>query len=390
MNFKKPFQMKKLLIIIGIVSLISCDQQPEKQEIRNQIAQYKKEKNELEEKIQKLNKKLDEISEGGASTYQVPVFVKKMQPEVFRHFVNANGSVEAVEDAFISPETNGQIKEIYVEEGDRVKKGQLLIRLKTRVLESNIKEVKTNLELARKTYEKQKRLWEDSVGSEMEYLQAKNNKESLEAKLETMKAQLDMSSIEAPFNGIVEEITQKTGELASPGQPILHLVNLKKLKIKAELSEKFLHHINKGDKIRINFPALDEYSKTAKISRKGSIVDEESRTFTIEAKFSNLDEKIKPNQVAIINVNDYTDKEAMVVPSEVIKQDMKGDYIYITKEKNGSVTASKNYIETGRSYNNKTVIKKGTEVGQKVITAGYTQVSEGSEVNIKDKKELVK
>ncbi len=382
--------MKKLLIIFGIIALVSCGQQPEKQEIRKQIAQYKKEKNELEEKIQELNKELEEISGEEGTSYKIPVFVKEMQPETFRHFVNANGSVEAVNDAFISPETNGQIKEIKVEEGNRVQKGQVLIRLKTRVLESNIKEVKTNLELAQKTYEKQKRLWEDSVGSEMEYLQAKNRKESLEVKLETLKAQLDMSTIEAPFSGIVEEITQKTGELASPGQPILHLVNLKKLKIKAELSEKFLQHINEGDQVRITFPSLENYSKTATISRKGSIVDEESRTFTIEAKFSNPDEKIKPNQIAIINVNDFTNEAAMVVPSEIIKQDMKGDYIYIAEEKNGTITASKIYIETGRSYNNKTVIKEGAEPGQKVITAGYTQVSQGSEVNIKDKKELVK
>ncbi|MGM0498000.1 MAG: efflux RND transporter periplasmic adaptor subunit [Bacteroidota bacterium] len=382
--------MKKLLIIFGIVTLISCGQQPEEQEKRKQIAQYKKEKNELDEKIQKLNNELGEISESGSDAYRVPVFVEEMQPDTFRHFINANGSVEAVDEAFISPETNGQIKKIYVEEGDRVKKGQALIHLKTRVLESNIKEVKTNLELARKTYEKQKRLWEDSVGSEMEYLQAKNKKESLESKLESLKAQLDMSSIEAPFNGIVEEITQKTGELASPGQPILHLVNLKKLKIQADLSEKYLQHINTGDQIRINFPALENYSKTAAISRKGSIVDEESRTFTIEARFSNRNEKIRPNQIAIINVNDFTKQEAIVIPSQIIKQDRKGDYIYITKEKNGKTTASKTYVETGRSYNNQTLINEGIEAGQKVITAGYTEVSEGSEVNIKEKKELVK
>lgn len=382
--------MKKLLIIFGIATLISCGQQPEEQEKRKQVAQYKKEKNELDEKIQKLNNELGEISESGSDAYRVPVFVEEMQPDTFRHFINANGSVEAVDEAFISPETNGQIKKIYVEEGDRVKKGQALIHLKTRVLESNIKEVKTNLELARKTYEKQKRLWEDSVGSEMEYLQAKNKKESLESKLESLKAQLDMSSIEAPFNGIVEEITQKTGELASPGQPILHLVNLKKLKIQADLSEKYLQHINTGDQIRINFPALENYSKTAAISRKGSIVDEESRTFTIEARFSNRNEKIRPNQIAIINVNDFTKQEAIVIPSQIIKQDRKGDYIYITKEKNGKTTASKTYVETGRSYNNQTLINEGIEAGQKVITAGYTEVSEGSEVNIKEKKELVK
>jgi RND family efflux transporter MFP subunit len=257
-------------------------------------------------------------------------------------------------------------------------------------LRSNIKEVKTNLELARETFEKQKRLWQDSVGSEMQYLQAKNKKETLEAKLETLNAQLDMSTIEAPFAGIIEEINQKVGELASPGREILHLVNLNELKIKANLSEKYVSNIRKGDQVQVKFPALDNYSVKVEISRKGSIIDEESRTFTIEARFPNPQEKIKPNQVAIINVNDYTNNEALVVPSEVIKQDMKGDYLYVIEETNGTPAASKVYVKTGRSYNNQTVIRNGLKPGQKVITAGYTQVSEGTEVSIKDKKDLVK
>ncbi len=383
--------MKKILIIIvGILTFVSCGKQPQKEEIRKEIAQYKKEKNELEQKIDKLNEKLKEVSESGTGAFQVPVFVKEVQPETFRHFINANGAVEAVHEAYISPETNGQIKLIPVEEGDRVQKGQMLVRLKTAILRSNIKEVKTNLELARETFEKQKRLWQDSVGSEMQYLQAKNKKETLEAKLETLNAQLDMSTIEAPFPGIVEEINQKVGELASPGREILHLVNLNKLKIKANLSEKYISNIKEGDQVKVKFPALANYSVKVGISRKGSIIDEESRTFTIEARFQNPKEKIKPNQVAIINVNDYTNEEALVVPAEVIKQDMKGDYLYVVEETDGEPVASKVYVKKGRSYNNQTVIKEGLEPGQKVITAGYTQVSEGTEVNIKDKKELVK
>jgi RND family efflux transporter MFP subunit len=383
--------MKKILIIvIGVFTFVSCSKQPEKEEIRKEIAQYKKEKNALEQKIDKLNEKLADVSESGTGAFQVPVFVKEVQPETFRHFINANGAVEAVNDAFISPETNGQIKSIPVEEGDRVQKGQLLVRLKTTILRSNIKEVKTNLELARETFEKQKRLWQDSVGSEMQYLQAKNKKETLEAKLETLNAQLDMSTIEAPFAGIIEEINQKVGELASPGREILHLVNLNELKIKANLSEKYVSNIRKGDQVQVKFPALDNYSVKVEISRKGSIIDEESRTFTIEARFPNPQEKIKPNQVAIINVNDYTNNEALVVPSEVIKQDMKGDYLYVIEETNGTPAASKVYVKTGRSYNNQTVIRNGLKPGQKVITAGYTQVSEGTEVSIKDKKDLVK
>lgn len=383
--------MKKILIVlIGILTFVSCNKQPQKEEIRKEIAQYKKEKNALEQKIDKLNEKLQDVSESGAGTFQVPVFVKEMQPETFRHFINANGAVEAVNDAFISPETNGQIKSIPVDEGDRVQKGQLLVRLKTTILRSNIKEVETNLELARETFEKQKRLWQDSVGSEMQYLQAKNKKETLEAKLETLNAQLDMSTIEAPFAGIVEEINQKVGELASPGREILHLVNLNDLKIKASLSEKYISNIQEGDQVKVKFPALEDYTIKVRISRKGSIIDEESRTFTIEARFPNPQEKIKPNQVAIINVNDYTNDEALVVPAEVIKQDMKGDYLYVIEETDGNPVASKVYVKTGRSYNNRTIIKSGLEPGQKVVTAGYTQVSEGTEVNIKDKKELVK
>lgn len=381
--------MKKLLIVLGIFAFVSCGQQTDREEIRKELAQKKKEMNNIKQEIDKLNEKLSELQGEEAGVYKIPVFVKNMKPETFNHFINANGKVEALQDAFISPETNGQITKIYVEEGDRVQKGQLLVKLNTSVIESNIEEVKTNLELARETFLKQQRLWEDSVGSEMEYLQAKNQKESLEQRLETLQEQLDMAQIKAPFPGIVEKINQKEGELGTPGMQILHLVNMKKLRVKADITEQYISNIREGDMIKLTFPAYPDLTKRVPITRKGQIIDDESRTFVIEARLDNPDELIKPNQVCVVNVRDYQSEDALVVPSNVIKQDMEGDYVYIVGQEEEQDIATKVYVETGRSYNNRTIITKGISAGDKVITSGYTQVSEGSEVNIKQKQNVV-
>ena len=377
--------MRKFVVFILALTVFACSKDTSREDIRKQIAQYKKEKNELQQKINQLNNQLE--SKGGQSegTYQIPVFVKEMEPDTFSHFINANGTVEAVQEAFISPETNGQITRIYVEEGERVKEGELMAKLNTSVIESNIEEVKTNLELARETFQKQKRLWEDSVGSEMQYLEAKNRKETLENRLETLQEQLDMSEIRAPFDGIVEEISQKVGELGTPGIQLLHLVNLQKLKVEAELAEQYMAYVNEGDLINIRFPAYPEIVKTVPITRKGSVIDKESRTFAIEARINNYDEKLKPNQISIVNVRDYMNDSSLVVPANVIKQDMQGDYVYILQDKQNVKVAHKVYVTTGRSYNNETMVQEGLDVGQEVITSGYTQVSEGSRVQVKQK-----
>jgi RND family efflux transporter MFP subunit len=381
--------MKKFVIIILALTVAACGKDTGRDEIRKQIAQYKKQKNELQQKIDRLNERLSGMEGETGGSFKVPVLVKKMKPDTFNHYINANGSVEAIQEAFISPETNGQITEILVEEGNRVEKGELMVKLNTSVIRSNIEEVKTNLELARKTYMRQKRLWEDSVGTEMQYLEAKNRKESLENRLQTLKEQLDMAEIRAPFGGIVEEINQKVGELGTPGIQILHLVNLKKLRVEAELAEQYMSSVKEGDLIRIRFPAYSALEKEVPITRKGSVIDKESRTFTIEARINNYNEKIKPNQISLVSVNDYSSDSALYVPSNVIKQDMEGDYVYILKEDGNKRTAHKVYVETGRSYNNQTLITKGIKPGDEVITSGYTQVSEGSEVSVKQKEAFV-
>ncbi|MGM0530600.1 MAG: efflux RND transporter periplasmic adaptor subunit [Bacteroidota bacterium] len=382
--------MKKFVLFIVVLTFVACSQESGKEEIRKQIAQHKKEKSELQQKINQLSDQMESREGDTAGTHQIPVFVKELKPDTFRHFVNANGTVEAVQEAIVSPETNGQITEIYVEEGDRVQEGELMAKLNTSVIQSNIEEVKTNLELARKTFQKQKRLWEDSVGSEMEYLEAKNRKENLENRLGTLREQLDMSEIRAPFNGIVEEVNQKIGEMGNPGVQMMYLVNLKKLKVKSELAEQYMAHVHEGDPVRIRFPAYPEMVKTIPISRKGSVIDKGSRTFAVEGRIDNYNEKIKPNQISIMEVNDYVNDSALIVPSEVIKQDMQGDYVYILQEDQGSKDAQKVYIETGRTYNNQTILTQGVDAGEEVITSGYSEVSDGSQVQVKQREEFAK
>lgn len=316
-------------------------------------------------------------------TPHIPVFVKQMNPEKFQHFIQVNGKVEAEQEAVISPEINGQIRTIHVKEGDQVRKGQLLISLNTSIIESNIVEVKTGLELAKKLYEKQKEIWDQNIGSEIQFLEAKNAKESAENRLKTLEAQLEMARITAPFEGVVEEIYSKTGELASPGFQLLHLVNLEALKIEAAVSETYISSIKVGDMVQLEFPSFPDLVIDAPVTRLGNVIHPQSRTFKIELRLKNPENKLKPNIFTRVKLNDYDSENALVVPAIIIKRDIKGSYVYITNNNNKETTAVKRYVEEGPTYEDQTMILSGLNPKDDVIITGYDQVSNGVPVEIK-------
>lgn len=372
---------KILIAILAFAAMAGCKQQQSSDEIRKEINSKKKEISELEKDIWQLEEKLEEDS-----AYKVPVNIKEIQPEKFVHMFDVNGSVESDLQATISAETNGQIKKFHVEEGQRVSQGQLLVSLNTEVTRKSIEEIKTSLELARTTYQKQKKLWKKNIGSEMQYLQAKNRVKSLESKLETMKAQLDMAIVKAPFSGIVDDIMMKKGDLAMPGKRILKMVNLNKLKVNASVSESYLSKIEEGDTVKLEFPAYPEIILKTPIHRIGNIIHPDNRTFEVQLKINNIEEKLKPNIVAVMHINDYTSKEAFVVPSIIIKKDMKGRFLFVSKKdaKKGLV-AEKRYVETGKSYKDETEILSGLSKGEHVIVDGYNMVTTGTTIHIKEK-----
>jgi RND family efflux transporter MFP subunit len=375
--------MKKILLILFIPLLISCSSDPSSEsadEIKSQINQYHKQIKEINKKIAELNRKLKMLEQGEPAVNAVKVNAFELRPITFRHYFISTGSVEPVHEAYISSQTSGQIETVFVQEGDRVKKDQLLAKLDTKIIENSIKEVETAFELAKITYEKQQELWNKKIGSEIQYLQAKNKYESLKSKLETLHAQYDLAFIKSPIDGYVDDVTQKIGEVATPGRILFHVVDLKSLLIKSKVSEVYLPVIHKKDSVRITFPSLPDKVIHTTISRIGQVINPGDRTFLVEAKIQNPDRKIKPNMLASMRINDYTAFKALVVPSDVIREDMKGFYLYVIKEDNGKMKAEKRYVKTGISYRGETEILQGLQPGDLVITDGYNNVSDGQQI----------
>jgi membrane fusion protein, multidrug efflux system len=372
--------MKYGILAIIFLFLTSCSNQETEQSVRDQIATYRKDVNTLNQKIAELEKKLIAMDPGSDNAQRVPVNILTLSYEPFNHYIQVSGTAEAVNEAYVSPELSGQLREIYVKEGDYVKKGQLLAKLNSEITESNIADMESALVLATTVYEKQQRLWEKGIGSEIQYLNAKNSKESLEQKLITLRAQLDMATVKSPVNGVVDEIYRKKGELAMPGVQLMQVVNLDELYINADVSESYLGQVNQGDTVKVEFPVYPGMLMEVPIYRKGNVIKPNNRTFTIQLKLKNPDQLLKPNILSKISINDFSADAALVVPSALIKQDISGSYLYIVQQADNKLIAKKVYITPGQSYEDKTMVISGLQTGQQVIVGGYNQVSDGSEV----------
>jgi membrane fusion protein, multidrug efflux system len=376
--------MRNWIFILAIVVLSSCGAKKADDEtaIRDQIAAYKKEIAALNMKVSDLEKQLL-VLDTSINNNAIPVEVLDLAFMPFKHYIEVSGSAEAVKAAYISPEMGGQIRDIYVKEGDYVEKGKLLARLNTDITESSIKELESALALADTVFQKQQRLWNQGIGSEIQYLNAKNAKESLEQKLVTANAQLDMSLIKAPISGIVDNINQKKGELAAPGMMLMQIVNLDEMYINADVSETYLPQVKEGAEVRVQFPVYPDKTLQTPIYRKGNVINPSNRTFQIQLRLSNPDKQLKPNLLAVVQINDFSSDTAIIVPSILIKQDITGYYVFTAQKADGRWIAKKVYIQPGKSYIDKTMVLSGLSQGEKVITKGYNMVSDGSEIAVK-------
>ncbi|GAB4326329.1 MAG: multidrug efflux RND transporter periplasmic adaptor subunit VexC [Bacteroidales bacterium] len=372
--------MKKLALITVVILLASCAGKVEttgsREEILAQINTLKKEIAERNDRIRELEEELSKTE--GSADNSIPVETIKVDPQPFKHYIEVTGDVEAAKSAYISPEINGQIKKIHVVEGQWVKQGDLLFEINSEITQSTIAEVETSLELARTVFEKQKELWEKKIGSEIDFLRAKNNVQSLESRLETLRTQLEMAQVTAPFDGIIDEIWVKEGELAVPGQRIMLLVNLRELYVNADVSEAYLMSVHKGDQVIVTFPSYPGLEMEVPVYRTGNTINPGNRTFTLQLKITNRDNIIKPNSLARIKINDFSADSALLVPAITVKNDLNGSYLYKVVDNK----AVKTYVTPGRSYNDQIMITEGLNPGDQVIVAGYNQVSNGVPVAI--------
>ncbi len=298
------------------------------------------------------------------------VTVANVEKKDFNHYVTIQGNVESDDVVNASSEVGGRLISVLVEEGHYVKKGQKIATVDLEGLRKNIAEVEKSLELAVDVYERQSRLWEQKIGSEIQYLQAKNNKERLEKSLETLNHQLTKGDVYAPISGAIDMVFLKSGEMSSPGAPIVQILNTSRLKVVADVPEDLLGSIKRGDWVDVHLPALGEDRK-ARVSLIGRRIDPSNRTFEIEVNIRDKSALIKPNLLAEIRINNFTEKNAIVVPLELVQQEVGGkDFVLVKGQKGGDLVAEKVYVKIGESYGGEVVISEGLAETHELIIDG--------------------
>jgi membrane fusion protein, multidrug efflux system len=370
--------MKRIIILSATaLFLAACGEQPqglaakkaELKELKGQLTELKTQISTLESEVAKL----DTTTEGG-----VPVRVLDLVASPFSHYIEQPGNVTSKENVTVSSEMGGVVKAILVQEGQWVNKGTAIVQLDATVMANQVEELRQSAELARTTFERQDNLWKKGIGSEIQHLQAKNQYLSLQKKLAATEAQLDKMELSAPISGRVDEIFFNVGELAAPGMPALRVVNARQVQVEANVSERYANSLRKNDEVHIEFKALG-IERTAPISFVGEVINPKSRTFMVKIDLDNQSAEIKPNAVASLRIQDFAVDSAMVLPSAVIKRDMRGDFVFLVKGNK----AKKTYIEVGRSYKDQSRVLTGLSFGDKVITAGHNEVADGSTIDIK-------
>lgn len=381
--------MNKLLfsgfLIAGLI-LTSCG--PEKPSTPELTLKYKKQALEakkdqllaLNQEISQLQAEIEAMDpDAKLKVRQTPVSISAVEQSTFKHFVEVQGKVEANRNVQVSPQMAGRITQIQVREGQGVRKGQLLAQLDDAIMKSSIEELKTSLELATIMFEKQENLWKQEIGTEIQYLTAKNQKESLEKRLATLNEQLSLHKIYAPISGTVDEILPKVGETISPGFPAFRIVNNTDLSLKADLSEAYAPYIRKGDVVKVQFPSLNK-EINGKVSLVGSSIDPNDRTFKVEVKLPN-DRDFKPNMYGQLSINDQTREAAISIPFGVVQYAETGPYVFTAEAAEGEIwKAHLKTIELGLSTNGQIEVVKGLTQGDFLIIAGYKELSDGQEV----------
>lgn len=383
MNRYLPNIMKRhILIITAVASLLAaCSAKKEGLEgKKEELQQLKTAQAENEKKIKALEIEIAKLDPKKAGEAKVkPVTVDTLNAEIFRHYVELQGTVDAKNNVMVTPKTGGAVVAMYVKEGDAVKAGTVIGKIDNSILSESIEELKTSLSLANTLYEKQKSLWDQKIGTELQYLQAKNNKESLERKLSTLNTQLSQTNIVSPMAGVVDMVNIKVGEMASPGVGVVRVVNLSNLKVSAKVSDTYAASVKKGDEVIVKFPDLKKEYK-ARVTFVSTAVDPLSRTFTIEANLPS-DRNIKPNMMAQVQINDATSKNALAIDQNYVQNTEKGNVVYVAVTEGNKKVAKAREVKTGLSYNGKIEILSGLSAGDQLITLGYQEVSDGQPIS---------
>lgn len=332
-------------------------------------------------------KLLDSVIALKSGTEKLPlVSTLVAKTKKFEHYLELQGSVQTKQNVLIYPEMPGTLQRVYVKKGQRVSKGQLLASIDDGGMASQLAQLKTQADLAKTTFERQKRLWEQKIGSEIQYLQAKSNYEANESAVKTAQSQLGKSTIRAPFSGVIDDVIKDQGTVVSPGPgaEVFRIVNLSDMYVEVDVPENYLGNIKEGKEAKVFFPVLGD-TIASKIRQTGNFINPSNRAFTVEVAVPNKSGNIKPNLTARVRLNDYTSDAAILIPQGIISENAEGEqYVYVAENNEGDkAIAKRRIIQTGKTQGSLVEVLSGISAGNLLIKEGARTVKEGQNIQIK-------
>lgn len=361
--------MKKILFICTAIFLAACGGKPTDK--KAELEKLKKDRVEINSKITALEA---ELGTSTAAAEAKSVGIQEVVESRFTNYLEVQGKIDAEENVQVNPEAQGVVTAVYVAIGQNVSKGQTLAQIDDKVLNQNISELQTQLDLANTLFQRQKNLWDQKIGTEVQYLNARSQKEAAERRIATVRSQISMYKIKAPISGTIDEMELKVGSVATPGMPGIRIVNANKLKAKAQVAESYTGRVNQGDDVQVILPDLRDTVRT-KISFASKTIDPISRSFNVEIKLPS-NRSYRPNMLTVLKIIDYKNDKALVVPVNAIQKAENGDYLFVSE--NGK--AKRVNIQVGKVSEGKAEILSGIKAGDKVVVAGTDGLSVGDTV----------
>ena len=378
-NFTLMKHLFSLLILSLVLSCGTSDKESQS------LTDLKTKKAALKEQMDRMGTELKEIeiAISELDTLKKLMSVTSIKAEVkdFNHYVEVQGTVKADQTIDLHAEMGGTVMAILVKEGQKVSKGQLLATLDSDVIDNSVLQLDTQLALATTTFERQARLWEQNIGSEIQYLQAKAQKEGLENSVKSLKAQARKMKIIAPFSGIIDQIYAKTGELTSPQKPFLKLVNLNKVYVESEVTETYLNSIKKDTKVLLNFRSIGT-SVEASVSQVGNFINPSNRSFKMRIDLKNPNNELKANLLADIKINDFR-ANGTVIPTRLVQRDRDNKtFVYTIEPKENNHKVIKTYVTEVMNYDNQSYISDGLVPNSILVDKGARLVNNNEEVTL--------
>lgn len=369
--------MKNIFILLIAASVVVSCSSGSGTDKKTELENLKKEATAIQDKIAKLEEQLKDTTADDAKQIAITV----MQPATFEHYIEVQARVDGDENVDVSPEMPGTVTRINVKAGDHVSKGTVLAELDAATTQKGVEEAQNQLDFTNTIYQKQKALWEQKVGSEVQYLTAKNNYDAASKRVATMREQLSMSKIKSPIDGTVDGVDIKIGQSVAPGMGGIQVVNLRNLKVKAEVAEAYVSKVKSNNPVKIVFPDVNKEIST-KLTYSGKAIDKLNRTFSVEAALSAKEDDLHPNMVAVLKIADYTKANAFFVPVNLIQTNGDESYLFVAEKSGNKEVAKKRIVKTGQSYNGTVEIVEGLKEGDRVITTGYQDLLDNETVKL--------